>query len=73
MGALGWRLVGAVGAFVVAALLVLLLGIILITAGAAVPTLVAIGEFAKTYCWIFGLGVGLLYFASGQNWFGRRA
>lgn len=52
---------------VVVALVCLLLGKIISSAGAAAPPFAAIGAFLVQYCWVVGLLAGLLYFVTGGS------
>jgi hypothetical protein len=52
---------------VVVALVFLLLGLIMISMGGAVPILVTIGAFFEKFCWVLGLLAGLWFFFSGRT------
>jgi hypothetical protein len=61
------RLVLAVVVAVIVALVFLLLGLIMISMGGAVPILVTIGAFFEKFCWVLGLLAGLWFFFSGRT------
>jgi hypothetical protein len=52
---------------VIAALICLLVGKVIASAGAAAPPFAAVGGFLVQFCWVIGLIVGLLYFVTGGS------
>lgn len=52
---------------VVVALICLLLGKVVQSAGAAAPPFAAVGGFLVQFCWVIGLIAGLLFFVTGGS------